>query len=294
MKNKLFLFILVLLLITAFCGKKNDTKGIDLKMKIVPTVLTDDLYAKMDYSFDFKDDFKKLDKKYKIFVHFLRVKSKEMLFQDDHYPSILPESWEKGKTIEYSREIYIPKFLDEYDIDFEGYEKLKISVGLYDPENPNDKINLFQKVFNVQSASINAPEIIYDEGWHQPETNFKSDKISAIEWRWTSKKAVCIVENPKKDSILKIKGNVAKENLKDQKIRFLINDVLLDEFVPESNTFEKKYVIPANKMGSEDEFRFIIEADKTFTPSKLDPKSKDDRVLGIQIFSIYFRENFVD
>lgn len=294
MKNRLFAVIFVLLLFTVFCGKKSDTKGVDLTLKIVPDVLTDDLYAKMDYSFDFNDNFVKLDKKYKVFVHFWRVKNKEMLFQDDHYPEILPENWEKGKKIEYVREIYIPKFLDEYDIDFEGYEKIRISVGLYDPENQEDKITLFEKVFNVQSASINAPEIIYDEGWHQPETNFKSEDISTSEWRWTSGKAVCIIENPKKDSILKIKGYIVKENLTDQKIRFLINGAVLDEFVPEFGAFEKKYSIPADRMGKEDEFRFIIQVDKTFTPSKLDPKVKDDRILGIQIYSIYFRENYID
>ncbi len=294
MKNRFFAIVLVLLLITTFCGKKNDTKGIKLKVKITPKVLTDDLYAKMNFSFELDKDFKKLEKKYKVFVHFWREKSKEMLFQDDHYPEILPQNWELGKNIKYSREIYIPKFLDEYDIDFEGYEKIKISIGLYDPDQRENKITLYEKVFNVQSASINAPEIIYDEGWHQLETNFKSDNIAKNEWRWTTGKAVCIIENPKKNSVLKINGNVVNENIKDQKIRFMINGNLLDEFIPTMGSFEKKYIIPAKKMGQDDEFRFVIEVDKTFTPSKIDSKVNDDRVLGIQIYSIYFRENFVD
>ncbi len=294
MKNRLIIILVVLLLMITSCSKKTDKKGIDLTLKIVPEMLTDDLYASMDYSFDFNDDFKKIEKKYKVFVHFFRVKSKEMLIQDDHFTDIDPRNWEKGKKIEYKREIFIPKFLDEYDIDFEGYEKVRISAGLYDPNNREEKITLFEKEFNVQSASINAPEIIYDEGWHQPETNFKSEEISTSEWRWTTGKAICIIENPKKESILRIKGHVSKENLKGQKIKFMINDKLLDEFTPKAGNFEKKYIISSDKMGKDDEFQFSINISNTFIPSKLDPKIKDDRVLGIQIHSIYFRENYVD
>jgi hypothetical protein len=42
-------------------------------------------------------------------------------------------------------------------------------------------------------------------------------------------------------------------------------------------------------MGDKSEFRLTLATDKTFIPSKLDPSSKDDRELGIQILFIYFR-----
>jgi len=149
-------------------------------------------------------------------------------------------------------------------------------------------------VLNVQSASLNAPEIVYDEGWHQSETDFNSKNPNIGEWRWTSRKAVCIIENPRKEAILKLKGRISENNFEGQKIRILINDILLEEFVPEKKDFAKDFIIPAEKLGNNDELRLIIEVDKTFVPRKLDESISDDRELGIQIFSIYFRENLVD
>ena len=292
--NKKSLIILLILLVTlSFCGKKSDTKGIDLNVKMVPGTVTDNLYGKMKFSFEANEKFAELDKNYKVFVHFWRIKNKEMLFQDDHFAGKDTLSWKKGDKIEYTRDIYIPKFLDEYDIDFEGYEEIKLSAGLYNIDKKEEKILLFEKVLNVQSASLNAPEIVYDEGWHQSETDFNSKVPEIGEWRWTSGKAVCIIENPKKEAILKLRGRISEINLEGQKIRFLINDNLLEEFSPEGERFEKNYIIPVEKLGSNDEIRLIIEVDKTFVPGKIDKTISDDRELGIQIFSIYFRENLV-
>ncbi|MEN8222671.1 MAG: hypothetical protein ABFR36_05385 [Acidobacteriota bacterium] len=294
MNKKSIIILLILLVTLSFCGKKNDTKGIDLDVKMIPGTVTDDLYGKMKFSFETNEKFAELEKNYKVFVHFWRIKNKEMLFQDDHFAGTDVSSWKKGDKIEYTRDIYIPKFLDEYDIDFEGFEEIRLSAGLYNVDKKDEKILLFEKVLNVQSASLNAPEIVYDEGWHQSETDFNSKVPEIGEWRWTSGKAVCIIENPKKEAILKLKGRVSENNLEGQKIRFLINDNLLEEFTPEEKSFEKNYIIPAEKLGSNDELRLIIEVDKTFVPGKLDKSISDDRELGVQIFSIYFRENLVD
>ncbi len=294
MNKRSAVIIVILFVALSFCGKKNDTRGIDLNVKMIPETVTDDLYGKMSYSFELNEKFTELKKNYKVFVHFWRIKNKEMLFQDDHFPEMKISDWKKGEKLEYTRDIYIPKFLDEYDIDFEGYEEIRLSVGLYNIENNDDKILLFDKVLNIQSASLNAPEIVYDEGWHQSETDFNSKNPTIGEWRWTSGKSVCIIENPGKEVVLKIKGRVSEHNMEDQKIRFFINENLLDEFVPEKKDFEKNYIIPAEKLGTNDELRLIIEVDKIFVPGKLDKTISDDRELGIQIFSIYFRENLVD
>jgi len=60
---------------------------------------------------------------------------------------------------------------------------------------------------------------------------------------------------------------------------------------PESSKFAKEYVITPEKLGSEDEFKLVIETDKTFIPSEQDANANDDRELGIQIYFLYFREN---
>lgn len=287
---------IILLLIGLFafltvCDKKADTKGIELNVTLLPKALTDFLYVKMNYGFSLSEKFEGINESYRVYVHFWRVKNKEMLFVDDHRPEKKIAEWKKGDKINYSRVIFIPRFLDEFDIDFEGLEEIKLTVGLYDPAVKESKIILYEETLNIQSASLNAPEIVYDEGWHQSETDLKIKNEKERNWRWTAKRAVCIIENPKKECLLKLRGGVDKAKFEDQKVIFKINDKLLEEFIPETAKFFKDYIITPEMMGEEDEFKLTIETDKTFVPSALDPDVDDARELGVQIFFFYFREN---
>ena len=288
-----FILIPLLFMFTSFCGKTSGYKGVELNMKIVPETITDFLYVKMNYEFTVTSEFQGLDDDYLIFVHFWRIKTKEMLLGDDHKPEKPFSQWKANDTISYSRMVFIPEFLDEFDVDFEGYEEVRLTIGIYKPnKNGEDKkYTLFEKVLNIESASLNAPELVYDEGWNQQEHDPKIENQEQQSWRWTKKKAVCIVQNPKKESLLIIRGGADKAIFQDQKVIFKINDQVLDEFIPESAKFSKEYIITPAMMGTEEEFKLIIETDKVFIPSELNPNVNDDRELGVQIFFLYFREN---
>ena len=194
--------------------------------------------------------------------------------------------------LKYSRVLFIPQFLNEFDVDFEGYEEIKLTVGLYNPKSTGQEkpIILFEKKINIQPASINAPEIVYDEGWNGLETDVNAKDSFNRSWRWTMAKSVCIIENPKKECTLIIKGGVNKTALPDQKVIFKINDSLLEEFIPTEAMFSREYTITPEQMGVGDEFSLKIETDKVFVPAKVFPGSNDSRELGMQIFFIYFRE----
>jgi hypothetical protein len=276
----------------AFCGKKADRRGIDLQVTLTPPEVTDSLYLKMDYKFKTGKDFKKFNGDYNVFVHFWRANSKEMLLQDDHLPVKNTSAWGANEQIDYSRVLFIPQFLNEFDVDFEGYEEVNLTVGLYnvkagDKEKP---IVLFEKKLNIQPASFNAPEIVYDEGWNGLEIDANAGDPFHRSWRWTMSKAVCIIENPKKECTLIIKGGVSKTVFPDQKVTFKINDALLDEFIPGEALFSKEYTITPEQMGSGDEFSLKIETDKVFVPARAIQGSNDSRELGVQIFFVYFRE----
>ncbi|MBN1197670.1 MAG: hypothetical protein JXA62_09710 [Candidatus Aminicenantes bacterium] len=291
MRIKTFCLLILVVLVFLSCGKGSDPRGLDLNLAIQPDMLTDFLYAKMDYTYRLSEDFEGFSKDYAVFVHFWRTRSKEMLVQDDHMPEILTTQWRPGQKVEYSRTLFIPKFLDEIDIDFEGYEEIRITVGLWDPDSSEDeKILLFRKNVKVHPASVVAPEIVYAEGWNNVETDPSIDNPRERRWQWTTKKAVCVVENPKKESTLIIQGGVDKAKIPDQKVIFRINDQLLEEFIPETAKFEKRYTLTPAQMGNDYEFRFTIETDKAFVPAMLDPQSSDKRELGIQIYFLYFRE----
>lgn len=291
MKIKIIISILLLLLFMTSCGKKFDSKGIILGLDIFPETITDFLFVKMNYSFKFSDEFTTLDKDYRIFVHFWRMMNREMLLQDDHLPLESSLTWKKGEDLKYSRIIFIPKFIDEIDVDFKGYEEVKLTVGLYEPGGKEDKIVLFQKVLNVQSASLNAPYIDYTEGWNVLETNLKIKSPGQRKWRWTTKRSVCTIENPQEEADLIIRGGVDKLKFQNQKVIIKINDKLVDEFIPKTAKFTKKYKISPELMGNEDEFQLIFETNKTFVPSRLDAQVKDNRELGIQIYFLYFRKS---
>ncbi len=291
MKFRVSALILISFLTLVSCGKKSDTRGVNLKVELQPDTITDELYIKMNYEFTFSDTFAGLKRDYVVFVHFWRVKSKEMLMVDDHSPEKKISEWAKGDTIKYARMVFIPKFLDEFDIDFEGYEEVNLTVGLYIPEVKDSKIILFQKTLEVQAASLNAPEVVYDEGWWQVEIDLKIKEPGERMWRWTTKKAICLIENPRKECLLILTGRVDKIQFKDQKVIFKINETLVDEFIPEMDSFEKRYIVTPAMMGQGDEFTLTIETDKTFIPSSVDSNSKDSRELGIRIFRLYFREN---
>lgn len=292
MKKLFFTVILPLLLLFSFCGKKIDRHGVDLKLELTPAAVTDSLYLKMDYKFKTEKDFKNFSEDYNVFVHFWRVNSKEMLLQDDHVPLKKTSEWKQNEQLEYSRVLFIPQFLNEFDVDFEGYEELKLTVGLYNLKavGKEEPIVLFEKKINIQPASFNAPEIVYDEGWNGLETDINAADSFYRSWRWTMAKAACIIENPKKECTLIIKGGVNKTAFPDQKVILKINDALLEEFIPEQARFSKEYTISPEQMGDGDEFFLRFETDKVFVPAKVIPGSNDSRELGMQIFFVYFRE----
>ncbi|MDD8012353.1 MAG: hypothetical protein PHX05_02620 [Acidobacteriota bacterium] len=290
MKTKILFALVPIILLTSFCGSKEDRKGIELTVKLSPETVTDSLFLKMDYEFKTAANFKKLGGNYSVFVHFWRVNSKEMLLQDDHVPLKDIGVWTANDTIRYSRTVFIPQFLNEFDVDFEGYEEMKLTVGLYNTKAQEKKIILFEKKINIQPASINAPEIVYDEGWNEIETDINAKDPFTRNWRWTTAKSVCIIENPKKECTLLIKGGVNKTVFQDQKLTVKINDAPLDEFIPDENYFSREYTVTPQMMGESDEFSLTFETDKVFFPDKVFPNSKDKRELGAQIFFIYFRE----
>lgn len=289
MKLRIAWAMLPILLLAPSCGGKADRRGIDLALTLAPATVTDSLFLKLDFDFKTAADFRKLDPGCRIFVHFWRMNSKEMLLQDDHLPVKDTGAWAANDRVHYSRTVFIPQFLNEFDVDFEGYEEIKLSVGLYKPGSQEKPIALFEKKLNVQPASINAPEIVYDEGWNEIETDANAPEPFTKSWRWTTARSVCVIENPKKECTLLIKGGVNKSVLADQKLTLKLNGALLEEFVPDA-LFTREYTVTPEMMGNAEEFTLEFLCDKVFTPNKISPDSKDNRELGMQLFFLYFRE----
>jgi hypothetical protein len=286
-RNSLTFAAVGLLLLAALsCQKKVGIKGVDLAVDFPAEALTDNLITDMQYDWKTGADYVKAGKDLIVYVHFWH--GSNLLFQDDHIPPVPISEWEPGQEYKYQRRIYIPSFIDEFDPTFKGDETLRLSVGIYNPYDrtgESERLILDAKL-KVLPPPPDAPEIVYETGWHEQEIDPKSP---LKKWRWTEGEARCIVDNPHQDSLLVIRGGVNKEAVPDQKVIFKINDVVLDEFIPEEQSFEKTYTVKKEMLGEKDEFALTIAVDKTFVPSKSLPQSIDHRELGCQVSFIYFR-----
>jgi hypothetical protein len=285
-KTAVLMLIVFLAVLSSQCAKKSQVKGITLDVTFSEEELSDDLITDMQYTWKTTPEFEKIEDDRQVYVHFWHKNN--MLLQDDHIPDVPISEWEADQEYVYSRRIYIPEFIDEFDPEFKGEETLRLSVGIVSPYDRTDETQqeIMEKKLKVFPPPLDTPEKIFEDGWYDLEIN--PDAFLG-QWRWTAKEARCIIDNPKRDALLVIKGGVNLEVLEDQKVIIKINDLILDEFIPTESYFEKSYNIKKEMVGEGEQFFLTIATDKVFVPAKVIPNSKDERELGLQISFVYFR-----
>lgn len=276
--------ILLLAVISLQCRK--DIKGVSVEVSFSDWPLSDRLITDVQYRWKTSRSFVPLKEDCAIFVHFWHRSN--LILHDGHHPPLPVSQWKPRKEYAYSRRIYIPRFIDESDPEFKGEEILRLSVGLAMPAGSRGKPmrKVLEKALKVFPPPADSPKIDYGDGWYDLEVN---PETSLKRWRWTDQEAECLIDNPRRDALLVIKGGVNKEAVKDQRVIFKINNRLLDEFIPEGSSFEKSYKMNKEALGGENKFVLSILTDKTFVPAQVFPGSKDKRRLGIQVSFLYFR-----
>ena len=288
MSRKILTLCLVLIVAISVigCKKKTVINGLELEILFSEENLSDNLVTDLQYKWKTSSEFVKLNQDFNVFVHFWHKNN--LLFQDDHNPEVPVSQWEPEKEYTYTRRIYIPTFIDEFDPNFRGEDSLRLSAGFASPDDTtgDSKQEILVEKLKVFPPPLDTPEVIYEEGWYDLEINPDS---YLKQWRWTSQKARCIIDNPHRDALLIIKGGINANAFESQTIIFKINDLTLDEFVPEGGIFEKSYSIKKEMLGDKEEFYLTIETDKFFIPAELSSETTDDRVLGLQVSFIYFR-----
>lgn len=280
------MMILFLAVISIQCGKKSQVKGISLDVTFSEEELSDDLITDIQYKWKTTPEFEKIEQERQVYVHFWHKNN--MLLQDDHIPDVPISEWEPDREYVYSRRIYIPEFIDEFDPEFKGEETLRLTVGIVSPydKTGETKQEIMEKKLKVFPPPLDTPEKIFEDGWYDLEID---PNAFLGQWRWTAKEARCIIDNPKRDALLVIKGGVNLGVLEDQKVIIKINDRILDEFIPKESYFEKSYNIKKEMVGDGEQFFLTIATDKVFVPAQVIPGSKDMRELGLQISFVYFR-----
>ena len=156
--------------------------------------------------------------------------------------------------------------------------------------NPGINKFLFPKIPGIKTGTLKDFPVVYEQGWYEPETDPTIKDPEWQNWRWTSKKAACRLENPKREALLILRGSVDKAIHETQTVWVKLNDTILDEFIPGTAKFFKEYVITPGIMGENSTVKLIIETDKIFVPSEQNPGNNDTRELGVQVYHLFFGE----
>ncbi len=280
------LFSLSLCIFMFSCKQKTQFQGIALDVNFAEERLSDNLMTDMTCTWKTSADFAPMSQDLNVYVHFWH--DTNLLFQADYIPEIPTSTWESNQEYSFTQRIHIPTFIDEFDPDFKGEETLRLSVGLYSPydRSGETKQPVLDTKLVVFPPPLDTPEIIFEQGWYDREVD---PEAYLKQWWWTAKEARCIIDNPHRDALLVIRGGVNLEAVQGQKIMFLINDLMLDEFVADESYFEKSYTIKKEMLGDSEEFMLTITTDKVFVPAQVFPDSADERELGMQISFVYFR-----
>jgi len=283
------LAIAILLYLLMGCQDKKEANikpFISVEVKLNQRKIPINSPVEMSFCWKVVEKSKRLDKDYKILVHFLD-KNGEMFFNDDHVSPINSNLWNANKPVEYERTVFLS------NVSMLG--KGKIKVGLYEPSGEMKRHPLIGKdeggdrAYTVADIEIIGEELdkepIFKEGWYEPEftTNGR-----VVEWTWTMKEAEVAFLNPGRDAVLYLYAHSPTLELGvEQNIIIELNGKEIHSFtIGSSQDFLKKIKIEQSLWGEKKWADVKIIADKTFVPST-DGLHGDTRELGIKVYNFY-------
>jgi hypothetical protein len=241
--------------------------------------------VEVTYTFQTTSDFPGLKKDLIVFVHFLDP-SRRIRFVDDHNPPIRTNQWGPGRNYSYTRTYFIPENIT-------GGEYI-VELGMYTPSGKGERFVLNAKQISDRSYQVGGlkiqkpstdsePEFV--SGWYDEERD-QSDNW--YHWRWMGKSAIARLKNPHSNALLYLKAESERHRFQEpQSISVLLMDRKIDQFeVDTSETFVKKFEIPADFLGHEEQVDVKLDVNQTFSPSA-DKNAGDSRELGLRVYCLY-------
>ena len=220
---------------------------------------------------------------YRVLVHFVDVDD-EVMWVDDHDPPTPTSQWQPGRTVEYTRTLFLPVY------PYLG--KAIVQVGLYD-ESSGRRLRLAgddngQRAYGVASIELR-PEsdglfVVYGAGWHVPEV---SPQNALEEWRWTQQEAHVTFRNPKRDVTVYLQLDGRPDLFGgSQQISLRIGGEVVDTFALETvDRVLHVARVTAAALGDEDVVGMTLVADHAFVPAEAG--GVDTRQLGVRVFHLY-------
>lgn len=209
------------------------------------------------------------------------------MWTDDHEPPTPTTQWAPGRTIEYTRTVFVPVY------PYVG--QAKIVGGLYTPGS-NERVKLDGQDRGDRSYAMESFELlpqtenvflIFKDGWHSAEV---APENKDVEWQWTKKEATLAFRNPKRDSTLYLQmDNPVAQTGGAHQLEVRLGDQVLAT-LPVSATESPVHTVrmSASALGAGDMIEVRLLPDRTFVPA-LEPGSSsgDTRELGVRVFHAY-------
>ena len=221
-----------------------------------------------------------------VFVHFLDVDG-ELMWTDDHQPPVPTTQWTPGRTIEYSRTMFVPKF------PYTG--ETTVELGVYSPGSgariPLAGETRGQRQYRVAKFTLRQQTdnlyVVFKEGWNQTEV---AQEQTGLEWQWSKKMATLAFRNPVRDVVLYLQCDQPVHELGEpQRVELRIGDTVIDSFaLPPGPRELRKVDLTAAQLGSGETVEVTVAVNKSFVPATITQlKSSDTRELGIRVFRAY-------
>jgi hypothetical protein len=237
------------------------------------------------YKFTTGPDFKKLNEDYSAFVQF-RDSGNKILFQDDHTPVPAPNTWEAGKTYEYTRTVFIPVYPYVGDA--------QVEMGLYPASGHGERVAMKGEDGGMRSYKVAKVELlpqteniflVYKDGWHGPES---SPQNPSVERTWTKKDALVSFKNPKEDVIVYLEADTNYKAFATAPALTVSVGSGAGTVVPIENSdkFLKKIRFKADALGKDEWVDLRLSMNQSFVPKAMQ-MNQDDRELGLLVYHLY-------
>lgn len=238
------------------------------------------------YRFRVAADAPKLDRSYRVFVHFLDA-DEELMWADDHLPPVPTTSWKPGQVVEYKRTMFVPIY------PYVGVASVR--MGLYVTEN-NRRLVLTGDDRGLREYEVGKIELlpqseniflIYKSGWHPAEV---APDNAAVEWQWTKGEAVVSFRNPRRDATLYVSYDGRPDLFpQPQTVSVTIAGAELERFTVDSREQALRRIpVQAGQFGAGDMVDLTLAVDKTFVPATTPGAgSVDARELGVRVFHLF-------
>ena len=274
--------------LTAACGRtqRAETPVATMTVTLARADAAIGMPIEMSYRFVVASNAPKLTEDDTVFVHFVDSDG-ELMWTDDHQPSVPTSQWQPGQTIAYTRTMFVPKF------PYTG--ETRVVAGLYSPKTGSrlamTGATKGQNEYDVARFTLHPQTdnlyVVFKDGWHQTEV---AEEQTGVEWQWSKKNATLAFRNPRKDVDLYFQCDQPVQGLgSPQHFELRIGDMVIDAFdLPPGNRELRKVTLTPAQMGTGETVEIAVNVDKTFVPASIPSlKSTDARELGIRVFRAY-------